>query len=125
VTSSGIRPLPPATGSSRPEAVGNGQFAFSPRSARITIGVPYRFTLYTHCGLDWPGAVDFDGSLWYPIGPGPASDGNTNPPPGYGNPFDRGVMTLVSPTIAQYRSSAGAVMRFSRHVGRQISFPCA
>ena len=105
--------------------MGNGQFRFFPRSNRVSVGVPYRFQLYMHCGLDWPLAVDFDGSFWDPIGPGPASDGSGNPPGGYGNPFDQGTMTLISPTLSQYRSSGGMVMQFSRHAGPEISSLCA
>ncbi len=125
IASTGARSLPPRIGAVEPQLVGNGQFRFFPRSSRVTVGVPYRFQLYTHCGLDWPLAVDFDGSFWDPIGPGPASDGSGNPPSGYGNPFDQGTMTLISPTLTQYRSSGGKVMQFSRHAGPEISYLCA
>ncbi len=125
IASSGVRALPPQVGSVAPQALGNGEFRFFPRSGRASPGVPYRFQLYTHCGLDWPLAMDFDGSYWDPIGPGPASDGSGNPPAGFGNPFDNGTITLISPTLTQYRSSAGTVMQWSRRAGPQISSPCA
>ena len=97
-------------------------FASSPQSGRASVGATYRFQLYTHCGLDWPLAMDFDGSFWDPIGV--ASDGYGNPPPGYGNPIDRGTITLISPTLARYRSSTGTVMQWHRHPGSQFSDGC-
>ena len=125
IASSGARSLPPQTGGLETQPLANGQFRFFPRSARITLGVPYRFNLYTHCGLDWPPAVDFDGSLWDPIGPGAVSDGSGSPPAGYGNPYDQGVMTLISPTLARYRSSGELVIQFSRHAGPRVSSACS
>lgn len=119
------RSLPLPTGSASPQPLGNGQYIFSPRSAHVSVGIQYQFALYTHCGLDWPVAVDFDGSFWDPIGPGPASDGNGNPPPGYSNPIDHGTMTLLSPTMAEYRGDGGAVMRFSRHPGDRTAYLCS
>ena len=120
-----VRDLPAPANAAAPQALGNGQYLYSPRSSRVSIGTHYRFQLYTHCGLDWPAAVDFDGSFWDPTGPGPASDGNGNPPRGYGDPLDDGVMTLLSPNQAEYRSARGPVMRFSRHPGAQRASPCA
>ena len=125
IASSGVRSLPPQVSSVEPQPVGNGQLRFFPRSGRVTVGVPYRFRLYTHCGLDWPLAMDFDGSFWDPIGAGPASDVGGNRPSGFGNPYDQGTVTLISPTLAQYRSSTGTVLQWSRHAGPQISSLCA
>jgi len=125
IASSSVRPLPPQVGPVAPQPVGNGQFRFFPSSGHASVGVPYRYRLYTHCGLDAPTAVDFDGSFWGPIGPGPASDGSGNPPAGYGNPYDDGTITLISPTRAQYRSKSGSVTQWSRHAGSQISSPCS
>lgn len=120
-----VRDLPAPASASAPLAVGNGQYIFFPQSSHVTIGVHYRFTLFTHCGLEWPVAVDFDGSFWRPIGPGPASDGNGNPPPGFANPVDHGIMTLLSPTLAEYRTSSGTAMRFSRRTGEQRAAMCS
>jgi len=125
IASSGVRSLPPSVGAIPPQPVGNGLSRYFPRSGRASVGVSYRFQLYTHCGLDWPLTMDFDGSFWDPIEPGPASDGNGNPPASFGNPIDRGIMTLISPTLAQYRSSTGTVMQWRRHAGSQISWPCS
>jgi hypothetical protein len=124
ITSSGLRPLPPQVASVAPQPLGNGQFRFYPRSGHADLGVRYRFQLLTHCGLDSPTAMDFDGSFWDPVSSGPASDGNGKPPAGYGNPYDQGTITLISPTRAQYRSRTGTVSQWGRHAGPQISSPC-
>jgi hypothetical protein len=125
ITSSGVRALPPPVGSVAPQPLGNGQFRFYPRSGHADLGVPYRFQLYTHCGLAWPTAIDFDGSFWDPVSPGSTSDGSGNPPAGYGNPYDLGTITLISPTRAQYRSRTSLVSQWSRHSGPQIGSPCS
>jgi hypothetical protein len=125
ITSSGVRALPPPVGSVAPLPLGNGRFRTFPNSGRVSLGVTYRFQLYTHCGLNYPQAMDFDGSFWDPIGPGSVSDGNGNPPNGFGNPIDRGTITLISPTMAQYRSSMGTVMQWRRHPGPQFSGACS
>ncbi|MDQ6884868.1 MAG: hypothetical protein M3077_11650 [Candidatus Dormibacteraeota bacterium] len=117
-----IRTLPPPTQAGPAEPVGNGQFRFVPKSARITSGVRYRLTIFTHCGLDYPIAVDFDGSFWDPSGPN-LSGGN--PPPGYRNPFDEGIMTLISPTRARYQSQGGVVTSFTRHSGPRVAGLCS
>ena len=124
IASSGVRSLPAQVSAVAPQPLGNGLSRYFPRSGRATPGVSYRIELYTHCGLDWPPAMDFDGSFWDPIGPGPASDGHGNPPAGFGNPIDRGTITLISPTLAQYRSSTGTVMQWRRHTGSQFSGGC-
>ena len=125
IVSSGVRSLPPSVGAAEPQDLGNGQFRFFPRSGRASVGVPYRFQLYTHCGRDCPLAMDFDGSFWDPIGAGSASDRSGNPPAGYGNPDDQGTVTLSSPTVAQYQSRTGTVTQWRRHAGPQISSLCS
>jgi len=125
IVSSGVRSLPPSVGAAEPQGLGNGQFRFFPHSGHASVGVSYRFQLYTHCGLDWPLAMDFDSSFWDPIGAAPASDGSGNPPAGYANPYDRGAVTLISPTRAQYRSGTGIVTQWSRHAGPRISSLCS
>lgn len=122
--SGGTQSLPAAASARPAEPLANGQFRFFPGSSPVRLGVRYRLSLYTHCGLDWPVAVDFDGSFWDPVGPS-VSDGNGNPPAGFGNPFDAGLMTLISPTSARYQSSAGTIVQFSRHPGPRISAPCS
>ena len=107
-------PLPPSIGGRHSVPVSDGKYLFYPRSAWVIQGVVYRFSLYTHCGLDNPVALDFDGSFWDPIGPGPASDGSGNPPAGFDNPYDNGTIQLLSHDRAEYQSQSGTVLRFSR-----------
>src|SRR5207245_2448124 len=45
------RPLPPPHSVPGPIHVGGGGYRFFAASGRVRPGVPYRFTLYTHCGL--------------------------------------------------------------------------
>jgi hypothetical protein len=117
------RDLPPAATHATPRPIGNGQFVFTPQSGRVSLGVPYRITLLTHCGLDWPIAVDFDGSFWDPSGS--VGQGTGNPPPGIGNPTDQGIITLVAPDVAEYRSRGGVIVRFNRHPGPRAAVPCS
>jgi hypothetical protein len=65
-------------------------------------GQAYR--LYTHCGVAW---ARIDGTFWRATRP--LSDGNGNPPPGWGNPFQDGTLTFSSPTTAEFSSPAGGV----------------
>jgi hypothetical protein len=76
------------------------------------IGVAYRVSVYTHCGLR---QVEFDGSEWGFSGP--LSDGSGNPPPGFGNPSDEGSITLTSPDTAIYRTQFGERRELRRGTG--------
>jgi hypothetical protein len=73
----------------------------------VEIGKPYPYTLYTHCGVR---SAFIDGRRWVadPI----LSVDNVNPPPGWGNPFDRGSMELVAEALARFTSSAGLAAEF-------------
>ena len=71
----------------------------------------YRYVLYDHCGLDTV-PIEFDGSQWRIEGP--TSDGNGNPPPGFGNPQDVGVVTLDSQNAGTFRSYGGVERRIVR-----------
>jgi hypothetical protein len=62
--------------------------------------VPYN--LYTHCGIDYAQV----GNRYYEATP-PLSDGSGNPPPGWGNPYQPGTMTVISPTRAVFTDKAG------------------
>jgi len=121
--SGGVHALPAAVGVSNPVALGNGQYVFTPTSAHVTPGVAYRFSILTHCPL-LPSYVDFDGSFWDSAGPEPVTDGYGGGPPGFAQPFDQGVMTLVAPDRAEYRSQKGEVMRFTRHAGTFTASLC-
>ena len=119
-------PLPPSIGARDSVPVADGKYLFYPMSGSVIQGVVYRFALYTHCGLDFRVAVDFDGSFWDPIGPGPASGGSGNPPPGFDNPYDNGTIQLLSHDLADYRSRSGVIMRLKRYSGTdRTSYICS
>ncbi|MDP1711896.1 MAG: hypothetical protein Q8K86_05515 [Candidatus Nanopelagicaceae bacterium] len=65
------------------------------------------FDLYTHCGI-----IDLQayGRYFKHVG-GSLSDGSGNPPDGWGNPYQRGTLT-VSGGIAVFRDKLGHVERF-------------
>jgi hypothetical protein len=60
------------------------------------------FDLYTHCGVR---GADI-GGVWFVAEP-PLTDGEGNPPDGWGNPYQPGTLTLLSPTDAVFRDDAG------------------
>lgn len=68
------------------------------------LGVSYLYNLYTHCGLEY---AIFDGRLWV-LDP-PLTDGSGNPPLGWGNPTDHGLMRLLAPDIAEFRNQRVAI----------------
>lgn len=113
---------PSAVSASSPQSATFGPSLYAPRSGAVTANTAYRLTIYTHCGLDWPLAVDFDGSFWDPTGD--AGQGTDNPPPGFGNPMDHGVIMLVNRDTAIYHSQYGKVVQFHRHPGLRLAEPC-
>lgn len=119
----GVRDLPPARTLAPPQATSSGRYIYTPRSGHVNVNVAYRLTIFTHCGLDWATAVDFDGSFWDPSGD--AGQGTGKPPPGFDNPTDTGVMTLVGPNTAIYRSEHGSIVQFQRHPGPRAAVPCS
>lgn len=119
----GVRNLPSSVSAPSPQATTAGRYLYAPHSSRVNLNVAYRLTILTHCGLDWPVAVDFDGSFWDPTGD--AGQGTGNPPGGFGNPTDHGVMTLVNRDTAIYRSQQGAAVQFHRHPGPRVAVPCS
>jgi hypothetical protein len=71
-------------------------------AARTTAQKPVPYDLYTHCGIDYAQV----GNRYYEATP-PLSDGSGNPPPGWGNPYQPGIMTVISPTQAVFTDKAG------------------
>jgi hypothetical protein len=71
-------------------------------AARTTAPKPVPYNLYTHCGIDYAQV----GNRYYEATP-PLSDGSGNPPPGWGNPYQPGTMTVLSPTQAVFTDKAG------------------
>jgi hypothetical protein len=90
-----------------PSATRNG----NPAGGEPAIGVPYPVSVYTHCGLRH---VEFDGSNWAILGD--LGDGS-NPPAGFGNPFDNGTVTLITHDRARYRSEFGVERLLTRGGG--------
>jgi hypothetical protein len=66
------------------------------------VGSSRPFDLYTHCGVL---GADIDG-VWFAADP-PLTDGDGNPPDGWGNPYQPGTLTLASSTEAVFRDDAG------------------
>ena len=79
----------------------------APTASVLDLGAAQPHQLYTHCGVIW---TQFQGATWY--ADPPLSDGNGNPPPGFGNPTDSGTMRRVSAHRAQYVSSSGRTVTF-------------
>jgi hypothetical protein len=112
------RPLPSPT--MEPVTKGNentGRYKAVPTSAEVDEGVPYEFEIYTHCGLG-AAPVDFDGSFWDLAG----EAGGISAPEGWEDPFDSGVITLVSENEAELDNLDGEVVTFTRHETRVKSF---
>jgi len=74
---------------------------------------------YTHCGIEW---AEIDGSFWRATEP--LSDGNGNPPAGWGNPVQQVTLVLISPTTARFDSPVGSVT-FKRTSRRRPPVICS
>jgi hypothetical protein len=68
----------------------------------VEVGVTYPFDLYTHCGIH---GADVGGD-WFAADP-PLVEVGANPPAGWGNPYQRGTLTLESTDVAVFRDDAG------------------
>lgn len=80
----------------------------------------YAFIIYTHCGVR---NAYFDGRWW--IAEPMLSDGSGNPPPGWGNPYDRGKMEMLAEGLARYISGRGEVAEFRPlSEGEKNDFTC-
>ena len=99
-------------------ACGSGPAAHVTMPARpspvttATAGSPQPYQLYTHCGIDEARIGNRYFEAVHPL-----SDGQGNPPPGWGNPYQPGTMTLLSPTEAVFRDSAGHRVQFRLRPG--------
>ena len=70
------------------------------------------YDLYTHCGIR-EANVD---NRWY-VADTPLSDGSGNPPAGWGNPYQAGTITFLSPTRFEFSDSVGHHVTFSVRPG--------
>jgi hypothetical protein len=84
-----------------------GKPADPSRPAAVTVGSARPYQLYTHCGID---EARIGGRYFEAVHP--LSDGQGNPPAGWGNPSQQGTMTLLSPTKAVFRDDAGHQVLF-------------
>jgi hypothetical protein len=82
------------------------------RAAAMPAGRAQPYQLYTHCGIDEAriGSRYFEAVR-------PLSDGHGNPPSGWGNPYQPGTMTLVSPVAAVFRDHSGHRVLFRLRPG--------
>jgi hypothetical protein len=80
----------------------------TPQAARTTAPRPVPYNLYTHCGIDYVQV----GNRYYEATP-PLSDGSGNPPPGWGNPYQPGTLTVISPTQVVFTDKAGHRVMFT------------
>ncbi len=96
----GSGPAPPAAGSSRPA------------TAAVAAGSARPYQLYTHCGVD---EVRIGNRYYEAVHP--LSDGQGNPPAGWGNPYQPGTMTLRPPAAAVFRDDAGHQVQFRLRPG--------
>jgi hypothetical protein len=81
---------------------GSRALATNPAATGAHRGRPY--TLLTHCGIEW---AKIDGTFWRATRP--LSDGNGNPPSGWGNPTQKGKLSFTNRTTAEFDSPAGKV----------------
>jgi hypothetical protein len=103
VVSSAVAGVAMAACGSTPAPHGPQAPPAAPKAAAVTATAkPMPYDLYTHCGIDEALIGDR-----YFVAVRPLSDGAGNPPAGWGNPYQAGTMTLVSPTEAVFTDKAG------------------
>jgi hypothetical protein len=84
----------------------------STTTAAATARSPRPYQLYTHCGIDEARIGNRYFEAVHPL-----SDGQGNPPPGWGNPYQQGTMTLLPPAGAVFRDRAGHQVQFRLRPG--------
>ncbi len=89
-----------------------------PYGVGVEVGETYDYVLYVHCGVRW---ARIDGTWWEAA---PLDDGNSNPPDGWGNPYDAGSLTVVDETTAEYTGGPDVTVRFVRTDATQPPFVC-
>jgi hypothetical protein len=94
-----------------------GQPAQKTSPVDSTHSVP--FNLFTHCGIKW---ARIRGTYWR--AEDELSDGNGNPPEGWGNPYQSGRLSFQSRRTATFRSPAGLVV-FHRTSQSKPPFICS
>ena len=87
--------------------------------ASPAVGVAYPFDLLTHCGV-----VGADIGGVYFAAEQPLTDGPGGRPAGWANPFQRGTMTLLNGTEAQFTDTTGHTARFHADPNAKPPAPC-
>jgi hypothetical protein len=83
------------------------------------VGVAYPVDLLTHCGV-----VGTEiGGTWFAADP-PLVAGPGSPPAGWDDPYQRGVLTLLSDDEAVFRDGAGHEVRLRAGVAADRPAPC-
>ncbi len=94
------RSAPATTGPPPGSSSASGPAATSSSTRNAGATLPY--DLLTHCGVR-EALIDNNYYLASPV----LDDGNGNPPTGWGNPYDRGTMTINTDKTADFRDTAG------------------
>lgn len=78
------------------------------------------FSLYTHCGVN--GAMI--NHIWWEAVP-VLADGNGNPPPTWGNPWQSGTLHYTSDSNAMFTatSTTGAILTVTLHRTTSTEYP--
>ena len=103
LTACGSSPAAQVTSPARPS---------TPTTAAAAARSPQPYQLYTHCGIDEARIGNRYFEAVHPL-----SDGQGNPPPGWGNPYQQGTMTLLPPAGAVFRDHAGHQVQFRLRPG--------
>jgi hypothetical protein len=107
----------PGTGSPGHRAKDHGRSS----TVAAATGSSQPYQLYTHCGIDEARV----GSRYFEA-VHPLSDGNDNPPAGWGNPYQQGTVTLLSPSEALFRDHMGHHVLFRLRPGaKSFKHVCA
>jgi hypothetical protein len=77
-----------------------------PYTKGVEVGKRYKYQLDTHCGIRW---AMIDGRYWETQ---TWDDGQSNPPPGWGNPWESGSLVVDSVDTARFIRSEGTELRF-------------
>ncbi|MFI5287941.1 MAG: hypothetical protein ACHQ4F_16730 [Candidatus Dormibacteria bacterium] len=74
----------------------------------LKVGQSTAYNLYIHCGIL---SVTANGHTYY--AEPPLSDGQGNPPPGWGNPYDNGTLKLIDEHTLRFSDANGPVATFT------------
>lgn len=90
-----------------------------PYTAGVVVGKDYPYRLHTHCGIH---GTRIDGRDW--DADPPLDDGSGNPPPGWDENDQNGVIRLTSDDRAVFRAVNGLVARFKARSDRALPTEC-